>query len=435
MYKQYLRQAWQLMKQNRFFSAVYIIGTGLAISMVMTMAVVYHIRTANIAPEVHRDRMCYVSNVSYRANDNRGTLNSQNGPRFVKEVIYNLKTPEAVAVTTSSLLVPFMLGDIFVQLPGGDNAEKVKLMGCDNRFWQVYSFRFLEGKPFGEADFRSGLPRVVLAESLARRLFGRTEVAGQALLVNEVEHVVSGVVADVSAVVSDVYAEIWVPYTTLRPLMDGMSDEKSGSAAFLVSNILLRDAADLPALREELEREVKRYNTTLAGGQVTVDAPATFAERMLGNLLMMDAGQALFFLAVVLLLFLLVPALNLSGLNASHMQDRVAEIGLRKAFGAPRRTLLAQIFIENMLLMLPGGVAGLLFSYALVFLFRNILLASGFYAIVMGTDEAIFLSPGMLLNMEVFLYAFVACLALNLLSSMGPAWRAVRVNITDALNG
>lgn len=39
MYKQYLKQAWQLMKQNRFFSAVYIIGTGLAISMVMVMAV------------------------------------------------------------------------------------------------------------------------------------------------------------------------------------------------------------------------------------------------------------------------------------------------------------------------------------------------------------------------------------------------------------
>lgn len=39
MYKPYLKQAWQLMKQNRFFSAVYIIGTGLAISMVMVMAV------------------------------------------------------------------------------------------------------------------------------------------------------------------------------------------------------------------------------------------------------------------------------------------------------------------------------------------------------------------------------------------------------------
>ena len=49
-----------------------------------------------------------------------------------------------------------------------------------------------------------------------------------------------------------------------------------------------------------------------------------------------------------------------------------------------------------------------------------------------GND--IFLSPGMLLNMEVFAYAFAVCVALNLLSSMIPAWRTVRVSITDALN-
>ena len=41
MYKVYLKQAWALMGQNRFFTAVYIIGTGLAISMVMAIAVVY----------------------------------------------------------------------------------------------------------------------------------------------------------------------------------------------------------------------------------------------------------------------------------------------------------------------------------------------------------------------------------------------------------
>ena len=80
MYKVYLKQAWALMGQNRFFTAVYIIGTGLAISMVMAIAVVYHIRTANIAPEVSRDRMGYVSNVSYEFNGGKGSLNSGCGP-------------------------------------------------------------------------------------------------------------------------------------------------------------------------------------------------------------------------------------------------------------------------------------------------------------------------------------------------------------------
>ena len=61
MYKQYFKQAWNLMKQNRFYSAVYIIGTGLAISMVMVMAIVSHIRPADIAPEVHRGKYLYIA--------------------------------------------------------------------------------------------------------------------------------------------------------------------------------------------------------------------------------------------------------------------------------------------------------------------------------------------------------------------------------------
>ena len=435
MLKIYLKQAWQLMKQNRFFSAVYIIGTGLAISMVMVMAVVYHIRTANIAPEVHRDRMCYLSSVSYTMNDDQGMLNSCNGPRFVRDVIYNLKTPEAIAVTTEPSISTHTLGDQFVQVPGHDDAPKVNLMACNDQFWQVYAFTFVEGKGFTAEEFQSGVRRAVLSESLARRLLGGGAATGQEVTINNVPYAVSGVVRDVSGTTSDVCADIWVPYTSIPLIMNKMADEREGSAGVLTTNILLRDVKDLEALKVEVREGVKRYNTTLTGGQVKCDTPYSYAKRMISMLLYMSTKQTYIILAVVLLLFLLVPALNLSGLNASHMQDRIPELGVRKAFGAPRGTLMAQIFVENMLLMLPGGVTGLLFSYVLVFVFRNILLSSGIFAMHMGTGSSIFLSPAMLLNWQVFFYAFVVCLVLNLLSSMVPAWHAVKVNITDALNG
>ena len=78
MYKQYLKQAWQLMKQNRFFSFVYILGTGLAISMVMVMvmAIVYYIRTADIAPEDCRSRLLQLNYASVKSKDEekRGDL-------------------------------------------------------------------------------------------------------------------------------------------------------------------------------------------------------------------------------------------------------------------------------------------------------------------------------------------------------------------------
>ena len=44
------------------------------------------------------------------------------------------------------------------------------------------------------------------------------------------------------------------------------------------------------------------------------------------------------------------------------------------------------------------------------------------------------LTFGMLLSPAVFGYAFLVCFLLNLTSSMIPAWRAIRVNITESLN-
>ena len=46
--KLYLKQAWELLKQNRLFSTLYIVGTALAIAMTMMMAVIYYVRLAPV---------------------------------------------------------------------------------------------------------------------------------------------------------------------------------------------------------------------------------------------------------------------------------------------------------------------------------------------------------------------------------------------------
>lgn len=426
----YFKQAWQLMKQNRFFSAVYIIGTGLAISMVMVLAVVYHIRTANIAPEVHRDRMAYIDQVSYVYNEGNGTYNSSLGIRYVKEVIQTLKTPEAIVITTAPLFQFFQGGEMFASVPGIDMQPKIMYMGCNPAFWQVYDFHFLYGKPFTESDFESGVRTVVLCRSMARQFFGKEDVIGQTIQLNEVEYRVCGVVEDVSGTLEDTYAQAWFPYTSLSKVMNVGSGEREVTVGELQAKILLWDKKDLPAVQAELDQAVKRYNTTLAEGEVknAMIQPTTF------TIMGVSSSKAYGAIALFLLLFLLVPALNISGLNASHIQDRMEEIGIRKAFGAPRRTLFGQIFVENLLLMFPGSVVGLLFSYGLVALYKNLLLVSSYQKMIPEMDDIVTLSVGMLMNWQVFLSAIVVCLVLNLLSSLVPVWNAIRSDIVNALN-
>lgn len=423
-YSLYIKQAWQMMKHQRFFSAIYIIGTGLAISMVMVLAVVYHIRTANIAPEMNRNRTVYVDRVSYKSKDNKSTNNFGCGTRFVKEVILSLRTPGDVAITAIPLVMN--LNDaLYMQAVGMEKVKQVDYLPCNAGFWRVYSFHFREGKPFTEEEVEAGIHRVVITNSLARELFGRSDVVGQEVLMNDVTYTVCGVVEDVSSAMKDCYAEAYFPYTTSNMVkMTGMPGEMSASIGCLQANILLKDRGDMPELQAELNDAVKRYNATLVEGRIEVGDARANGFTLMG----VDQNRTYLVVGLFLLLFLLVPALNISGLNASQMQERMEEIGIRKAFGAPSHTLFEQIFVENLALMLPGGLLGLGFSYGLVYLFRNLLLMNG------EISDNLFLSVGMLLNWQVFAYAFLVCLVLNLLSSLIPVWRAVKMNAIHALN-
>ena len=423
-YSLYIKQAWQMMKHQRFFSAIYIIGTGLAISMVMVLAVVYHIRTANIAPEMNRNRTVYVDRVSYKSKDNKSTNNFGCGTRFVKEVILSLRTPEDVAITAIPLVMN--LNDaLYMQAVGMEKVKQVDYLPCNAGFWRVYSFHFREGKPFTEEEVEAGIHRVVITNSLARELFGRSDVVGQEVLMNDVNYTVCGVVEDVSSAMKDCYAEAYFPYTTSNMVkITGMPGERSASIGCLQANILMKDRGDMPELQAELNDAVKRYNATLVEGLIEVGVARANGFTLMG----VDQNRTYLVVGLFLLLFLLVPALNISGLNASQIQERMEEIGIRKAFGAPSRTLFEQIFVENLALMLPGGLLGLGFSYGLVYLFRNLLLMNG------EISDNLFLSVGMLLNWQVFAYAFLVCLVLNLLSSLIPVWRAVKMNAIHALN-
>ena len=363
-------------------------------------------------------------------NEGNSTWNSSLGIRYVKEVIQTLKTPEAVAITTSPIFQFFQGGEMFASVPGIDKQPKIIYMGCNPAFWQVYDFRFLYGKPFTESDFESGVRTVVLCRSMARQFFEKEDVIGQTIQLNDVEYRICGVVEDVSGTLEDTYAQAWIPYTSISSMMNESVSEREVTVGKLQANILLRDKKDLPAVQGELDQAVKRYNTTLVEGQIkdAIVRPAVF------TIMGVSSSKAYGAIALFLLLFLLVPALNISGLNASHIQDRMEEIGIRKAFGAPRGTLFMQIFVENLLLMFPGSLAGLLFSYGLVSLYKNILLANSYQFLMAGDAETITLSVGMLLNWQVFLSAIVVCLVLNLLSSLVPVWNAIRSDIVNALN-
>lgn len=138
---------------------------------------------------------------------------------------------------------------------------------------------------------------------------------------------------------------------------------------------------------------------------------------------------------LVLLVLLLVPALNLSGMISSRMEGRLAEMGVRKSFGAGRKILLSQVMWENLLLTALGGALGLLLAWLALYTGREwifTVLDSWPGMVPEGVDVRV--SGEMLFAPLVFLAALVLCVVLNLLSALIPAWYSLRKPIVNSLN-
>ena len=137
---------------------------------------------------------------------------------------------------------------------------------------------------------------------------------------------------------------------------------------------------------------------------------------------------------LLLVFLLLVPVVNLSGMVASRVRKQIEEIGIRRVLGASKRILLSQLLYQNFFLTFLGGVLGLLLSYLIVFLSRNWLFdLFALWAVPLPMDMNVVFIPSMLINPVVFIIAFLACLILNTLSALFPAWKSLRRNIIDSL--
>jgi putative ABC transport system permease protein len=129
----------------------------------------------------------------------------------------------------------------------------------------------------------------------------------------------------------------------------------------------------------------------------------------------------LFFIATgLMILFMMLPAMNLVNININRIMERYSEIGIRKSFGASSITLVGQFIVENIILTLIGGLIGLILTYIVLTIFNlsNIIPYAHFN-----------------MNFRIFGFALLITLLFGLLSGVYPAWRMSRLKPVQALQG
>ena len=60
MFRQYFKQAIQMLKENRLTSVISILGTALSIAMILVVILQFQIKLVGFRPESNRDRMLYI---------------------------------------------------------------------------------------------------------------------------------------------------------------------------------------------------------------------------------------------------------------------------------------------------------------------------------------------------------------------------------------
>ena len=429
MIRIYLKQAWTLMRQNRLFSTIYIIGTGLSIALVMTLFIIFYVKFAPVYPEYNRNRTLVVKATKRNPKGQPQNWNINNGIAYwaVDDLLAEVPHVEAVAGSMLDIWGNNQVSatDVkpFKAVPHYANAA----------FWQVFSFRFLEGRSFTKEEVEAKEKVAVLGESLARRLFATTRgVTERHFSFNGQDYRIVGVVQDVSNATPATAGDLWVPLSNVANI------ERMGQGLLgaVCAYLLVDDADHVDAVRAGVQDAVHRYSQQDKDyeyslmGQPDPYWLSTFRQDIAKE---PDTAELAKDFLYILLALLFIPALNLGGMISSRMDSRIAELGIRKAYGATRRRLLEQVLYENLLLTLLGGLAGLLFSYLIVWTASDWILTL-FDEYVLDAAIPTSLTPEMLFSPAVFGCTLGVCLLLNVVSALVPALRALRHPIMDSLN-
>ena len=379
----YFRQALALMREEKLYSAMYIAGTALAVAFVMLIAEVYYVKVADIAPEVHRSTTYYLPNLEIKNSD--GSEMKGINQWMFRDLFQKMQTPECVT-------------------------------GVIN-FW---SFKKSYMK------LADGIHECAVKVTI-------TEPGGSdSLILDNRPYSICGVIETPSALTERAFADIIVPWTAegLFARYHVRYEEMPVDVSFAVK------ADKRKAFIHELREVEARYNAVNSEEPVDVisELKSHYATVWEGLNMLFEVydGSIWWYVAAAILLLLFVPALNLSSMVASRMERRLPEMAVRKAFGAKRHTLFAQIIMENLALTLIGGLAGLCIAWMALYGWRDwVFYAFSDDSTLMGAVPV--LKGEMLFGPAVFAIALLVCCVLNVLAATMPAWFSLRKPIVESM--
>jgi putative ABC transport system permease protein len=251
--------------------------------------------------------------------------------------------------------------DIFgADLTGAGDPERLDGARVTSDFFQVLGARALVGRVLGEADFRPGAPPVaVVSEGLWRRTLGANPaVTSRNVRLGGRPVQIVGVLPHEAGYPGD--TELWMALD-LRTLDEDERTRRDnfifGALARLAPGASLEQARTrVEAIAQRVAREFPEYRSNWTADVLPL---RQFVVEK-------DLRQALFVLLAGVGAVLLIVCVNVANLLLARGTARAREMAIRLALGARRGQLVRQLVIENGVLGVCGGFAGVLIAYWMI---------------------------------------------------------------------
>jgi putative ABC transport system permease protein len=277
-------------------------------------------------------------------------------------------------------------------------------MGTTEQYLPTSGVGMSAGHFFSAAEAAGGRPVCVIGTSVATNLFGSDSPLGQRIKIGPGTFEVLGVLERQGTFmgVFNLDNRAIIP---IQKFMGTFWNDPD-----ITIQVKAKQLAELEEAREELRyavRKIRRLEPT-DPDDFAINQQEQFVEmfrRVAGTI----AAVGLFITG----LSLFVGGIGIMNIMFVSVAERTREIGIRKAIGAKRRTILLQFLTEAGCICVMGGLIALAIAWPLTLVMQKFLPAS--------------------MSLTVAGVALLVSLVTGVVSGFLPAWRAARMNPVDAL--
>ena len=293
---------------------------------------------------------------------------------------------------------------------GGESAS-FTVYGTTAGYYDVQNMQLFMGRWLKEPDIENHSYVCILNENAAQELIGYTDCVGRSITLNNVPFTIVGILADdedsLTALFSAGSCVAYIPHTSLVRLSDTVP---TGITTFYAS---APEGGAVDQAKERLEELLlQRFDED-------DDAFSLSASSILEETMSNVTSVLTILLGGIAAISLIVGGIGIMNIMLVTVTERTREIGIRKAIGATRGTILTQFLMEAVVLCMMGCALGIFLSWA-------ILQAVSTVTASVGLRFA--------LNGGVVLVSVVFCFFIGVIFGLYPANKAARMKPIDALH-